>query len=135
MLSIYEILSILFVHWFADFLFQDSKWAENKSKDNKALLAHTLMYSVIFTTFGMLWASYNAFFNNVWISSQKVILFGLITFVVHSITDYFTSRIVAKKFAKKEYGTEIPNKGAFTIIGIDQYLHYAQLFITYLILR
>jgi hypothetical protein len=63
------------------------------------------------------------------------LLFGVITFITHTATDYFTSRIVSKKFAKQEYGSPIPNFGAFTIIGIDQVLHYIQLFLTYQLLK
>jgi hypothetical protein len=61
--------------------------------------------------------------------------FWIITFVAHTITDYFSSIIVSNKFAKKEYETSIPNTGPFTIIGIDQVLHYIQLFGTYYLLQ
>jgi len=62
------------------------------------------------------------------------ILFFLITFCCHFITDYITSRIVSRKFANKEYGSPIPNIGAFTVIGFDQVLHYIQLFGTFYLL-
>jgi hypothetical protein len=61
--------------------------------------------------------------------------FGVVTLICHTATDYVTSRIVSKKFAKGEYGSSIPNFGAFTIIGIDQVLHYVQLFLTYNLLK
>jgi hypothetical protein len=54
-----------------------------------------------------------------------------LTFLCHFITDYITSRIVKKRFEDKYYGSPIPNLGAFTVIGFDQVLHYAQLFLTY----
>ena len=60
-----------------------------------------------------------------------MITFPLITFVFHTLTDYFTSKIVSRKFANQEYGSPIPNFGAFTVIGFDQVLHYVQLFLTY----
>lgn len=74
---------------------------------------------------------YNEQFFNRWF----VLSFVGITFICHTATDYVTSRIVSKKFAKGHYGSAIPNFGAFTIIGFDQILHYIQLFLTYYILK
>ncbi len=124
MLTIYEILIIIVCHWFADFLMQDEKWALGKSKNWNDLLNHTVFYSFIWI-FGIMF----------FLSPVKSIIFAGITFVFHTVTDYFTSRIVSKKFERKEYGSSIPNIGAFTIIGIDQVLHYFQLFITYYLLK
>jgi hypothetical protein len=55
----------------------------------------------------------------------------LITFVAHTVTDYFTSKAVSKKFAKNELGSSVPNFGAFSYIGFDQVLHYVQLILTW----
>lgn len=116
-------LFIIIGHWIADFIFQAEQWALGKSKNMKDLLSHTMVYSLLMTGFvyGL------SGFKELGMS----LLFGLITFVAHTITDYFTSRIVSKKFAAGEYGSPIPNFGAFTIIGFDQVLHYVQLFLTY----
>ena len=51
--------------------------------------------------------------------------FALVTFLAHTITDYITSREVKKLFDKEDY------HNGFVIIGIDQFLHYVQLFLTY----
>jgi hypothetical protein len=122
-MNLIEIFSIIIIHWFADFLMQDEKWALGKSKNWNDLLKHTFMYSFIWLIVGLF------IFNNI-----NVLYFFLITFITHTITDYFTSRIVSKKFAKQQYGSSIPNIGGFTIIGIDQVLHYIQLFATYWLL-
>ena len=129
-----SVLVIVAIHWIADFIYQAEAWATNKSKSNSALLKHTVTYSLI-TTF--LWAlafptSYD-FPNILKIHDgyQNLVYVFLITFCLHTITDYFTSRVVSHKFANKEYGTPIPNSGAFTVIGFDQVLHYLQLFGTY----
>jgi len=132
MLTLLEILSIIIIHWFADFLMQDEKWANNKSKDWNALIKHTVTYSVCFTIIIQFFFLQKFSFNHYYL--MVTMLFFLITLVSHTATDYFTSRIVAKKFSKKQYGTSIPNTGGFTIIGIDQVIHYAQLFLTYLYL-
>lgn len=126
-MSIYEVLGIIIIHWFADFLMQDEKWALGKSKNNDDLFKHVLMYTFIWWVAIVILLSPNLY--------KPLYLFAPITFVCHWITDYFTSRIVSKKFANNQYGSPIPNWGAFTIIGIDQVLHYIQLFVTYYLLK
>lgn len=128
-MTLIEIFTIIIVHWIADFIMQDEKWALGKSKNWNDLLNHTTTYSFIF-----FWGIASLILyingrseNNFWLS----LCFALITFVFHTITDYFTSRIVSKKFAEGKYGSSIPNFGAFSIIGLDQVLHYIQLFLTY----
>ena len=123
MISIYEVLFILYVHYVADFIFQDEKWALGKSKNWKDLLSHTVVYSMIW--FLVAWK----------LDLMATFLFVGITFVLHTATDYITSRIVSKKFAEKKIGSAIPNFGAFSIIGFDQIIHYSQLFLTYLLLK
>lgn len=111
---------------------QDEGWALGKSKNWSDLLKHTATYSMCWLWFASLhWIIIKPFPD----VPLALWTFVIITFVAHTITDYFTSRIVNKKFTKGEYGTAIPNTGAFTIIGIDQVLHYIQLFTTYYLLK
>lgn len=133
-MSLITILIIIYIHWVADFIFQDEKWALNKSKNNTDLFFHVLTYSTIwlFASCLLLWYVRQNETTEWYVYSS--ILFFLITFNCHFITDYITSRIVSKKFANKEYGSSIPNFGSFTVIGFDQFLHYAQLFITFYLL-
>jgi len=128
------ILLIIFIHWVADFIFQAEEWATNKSKSNVALYKHVITYSTI-------WYFASSFILGIIRPNETTqwyvyssILFFLITFCCHFITDYITSRIVSRKFAKNEYGSPIPNFGAFTVIGFDQVLHYIQLFGTFYLL-
>jgi hypothetical protein len=109
------------IHFIADFIFQAEEWATNKSKSNFALFKHVTMYTIIWSTAGVF----------IFSDPFKYLIFLLVTFVAHFTTDYFTSRIVSRKFANNEYGSPIPNFGAFTVIGFDQVLHYGQLFLTY----
>jgi hypothetical protein len=128
---------IVVIHFIADFIFQAEQWATNKSKSNRALLLHTATYSFIW-----FFASSFLFIQPCDLSNWayakvdiiKMLEFAAITFVAHTITDYLTSRVVSQKFANNEYGSPIPNLGAFTIIGFDQVLHYGQLFGTYYLL-
>jgi hypothetical protein len=109
------------IHFIADFIFQAEEWATNKSKSNFALFKHVTAYTIIWSVSGLF----------IFSDPFKYLTFLLVTFVAHFITDYFTSRIVSRKFANNEYGSPIPNFGAFTVIGFDQVLHYGQLFLTY----
>lgn len=102
---------------------QDEKWALGKSKNAYDLTIHVGVYTLCWVIPANLLLSYNF----VW--------FVLVTFIAHWFTDYFTSRIVSKKFENKHYGSPIPNLGAFSVIGFDQVLHYTQLILTYYFLR
>lgn len=131
MLTLQEILLIIFIHWIADFICQDEKWALGKSKNWNDLLSHTITYSLLFAFF----MCFLLPINKPHIGVYLPLIFFFITFILHTITDYFTSRIVSRKFANKQYGSPIPNFGAFTMIGLDQVLHYTQLFLTYYLLK
>ncbi len=128
---------IVLIHWIADFIFQAEEWATNKSKYNSALLMHTVTYSVVWLFGATFLFSEPCDLSAVGYCADvtKILKFVGITFVAHTITDYFTSRVVSRKFANHEYGSPIPNTGAFTVIGFDQVLHYAQLFLTYHLLN
>jgi hypothetical protein len=132
-INIFVVLGIIVIHWIADFVFQDEKWALGKSKNWYDLIAHTYTYSLIWVGFAFIWMIFDI--NNASKIARLTLWFWPITFIAHTITDYFTSRIVSKRFAKGYYGSAIPNFGAFTIIGIDQVLHYIQLFGTYVLLN
>jgi uncharacterized membrane protein YciS (DUF1049 family) len=116
---------IIFIHWIADFVLQTDWQAQNKSKNNFALLSHTSNYSLVWLlpmclVFGKMkegatteWIIWSTFY------------FGMITLVAHTITDYFTSRLNSKLWSagKVHY--------FFVSVGFDQVLHYGQLFLTY----
>ena len=120
MSKILMLFLVVVIHYIADFIFQDEKWATNKSKDNKSLLTHTFTYSII-TLIG-----WNLLFDGLSVYNQFIV-FGF-TWSLHTLTDYITSRIVSRKFFYKELGSPIPNFGAFSMIGMDQVFHYGQLF-------
>lgn len=130
MLNLYEILSILLIHWFADFILQTDKQAKGKSKNWDDLLSHTGTYSFIWLILGMLYTWYLAY-NQDWEINTgfSLILFTVITFICHTITDYFTSRLNSKLWAKGDVHS------FFVSIGFDQVLHYVQLFLTYYLLK
>lgn len=133
MLSLIEVFSILIIHWFADFVLQTDKQAKGKSKNLKDLLGHTFTYTMIWYFVIIFFSIWGNHFNGPttkdlgW--STFMILFPIITFIMHTITDYFTSRLNSKLWAKGDV------HNFFVSIGFDQVLHYIQLFTTYYILK
>lgn len=122
-----EAFVIVVIHYIADFVFQDGEWAVNKSKSLKALLKHTATYSLIWFVISLILIQLN-------LLPQSFYLFALITFILHTITDYFTSKITSKMYENQNFGSRIPVFGFFSMIGFDQVLHYGQLFLTYYLL-
>ena len=125
-MNLIEIFMIIVIHWVADFVLQSDEDAKGKSKYAKNLLNHTALYS-------FLWLTPLMIYNEV-LLSDKLIGFHLafdficITFIFHTITDYFTSRLNAKLWEEKKA------HNFFVSIGFDQVLHYVQLFITFYII-
>jgi hypothetical protein len=120
MFSLYEILGILLIHWFADFVLQTDEQAKGKSKEWKPLLQHVANYSSVWMLIGSIVFPFNQVIN--------LIYFTLITFITHTITDYFTSRLNSKLWGENKV------HNFFVSIGFDQWLHYLQLFLTYYLL-
>ena len=124
-MNLIEIFTIIVIHWLADFVLQTDKQAKGKSKNWSDLLQHTITYSSIWLLpVGILHALYGgkAFVGDV------MLLFILITFIAHTITDYFTSRLNSKLWEQGKVHS------FFVSVGFDQVLHYVQLFLTYWIL-
>ena len=134
-LNLLEIFCILFIHWFADFPMQNTEEATNKSTSNEMLLKHTSKYIMIWLIISILYFLYFGL-TTPYLNSKlfiNIMLFNIVTFIIHTITDYYSSRITKNLFEKKLYYQNLPKLGAFSIIGLDQFAHYAQLFITYTI--
>lgn len=129
------------MHFLADFYLQTDEQAVNKSKSIKYLLSHTFIYSVFMCLTMMLM-----------LDPLKALLFGLITFILHTLTDFITSRVnkyllpkevsySLKLYKEKENinFTHFPEgrnyHNFFLGIGFDQMLHYFQLFLTFYFLK
>jgi hypothetical protein len=108
------IFLFLIVHWIADFVLQTPWQSTNKSTHMGALLSHTAIYSLCWLVISL-----------VFLPAGNALLFTGITFLAHTITDYFTSRWTGKLYLKKDY------HNFFVVIGFDQILHYTQLILTY----
>lgn len=141
MINIYTVLTILFIHWILDFIFQTDYEAKNKSKSWLALLSHTIKYSVWWTIPITILVAVN-------FKDEIIVLqFVLITFICHTITDYFTSRLNSKlweqatfwnnSYNKEKYGNYATSQAAkhthmfFVSLGFNQFSHFIQLLLTY----
>lgn len=119
-MDIYIILSIILIHWIADFVLQTDKQAKGKSSNWKDLVSHTFYYSLFWMFCGVVLSG--------WFDLKISILFCLITFIAHTITDYFTSRLNSRLWKEGKV------HNFFVSVGFDQVLHYIQLFLTYKLL-
>ena len=127
-MTLIEIFIILIVHWIADFWLQTDKQAKGKSKNWRDLLSHTGNYSLVWFLIVLLFGIFNKNQTTEYYV-YSTILFVLITFICHTITDCFTSRLNSKLWQKGEVHY------FFVAIGGDQILHYIQLFLTYQLLK
>ena len=129
MISLIALFTILTCHWVFDFVCQTHQQATNKSTSNQALLAHTSTYSVLWLIPAAIADAVTRESTGEWLFAvQHVQLFVGITFVLHTITDYFTSRLNSYLWKKGDV------HNFFVSVGFDQLLHYVQLILTYKLL-
>ncbi|MFI5422787.1 MAG: DUF3307 domain-containing protein [Nitrososphaerales archaeon] len=110
---IWVFLTILATHWFADFVCQTDWQAQNKSKSLVALGRHVGVYTLILTAVCLV-----AF------RIQGVVEYALLNGALHFATDFCTSRISSKLYAKGDV------HNFFVVVGLDQLIHQATLLIT-----
>lgn len=119
MLAVIVFSAILLFHFIADFVLQTDWQATNKSHNNRALLRHTAVYASAMAL--MMWLFLILPFGS-------AIRFGIITFVIHTAQDYWTSRVNAQLWKEGKRHT------FFVSVGFDQWLHFVQLFLTFYLL-
>lgn len=131
--SLYIILTVLSLHYIADFIFQSHEEAVNKSSSRKYLLSHVYRYSMI------VWIGLHIFIflPLIFLDSTKYdpkiigvlgwllwcYLMFIYIYITHLVTDYITSRINAKLWKNGKIHE------FFNCVGLDQLIHYATLFI------
>ena len=121
-MTAYILLYILLVHWVADFVLQSHEEANRKSESFEWLCRHTLKYSVVWF-FSMIMFIATTGIN---LGFDQLVYFTAVTFVAHTITDFFTSKMTRYYFKiKHNY------HNGFVVVGFDQMLHYVQLYLTF----
>lgn len=121
--NFYLILFVLVIHFLADFSLQTHMQATMKSTKPLFLIKHTITYSLVwficfFIYLGLV--TDDTFLENL----RNSLSFFMITFTAHTLTDFVTSKMVKERFDKEDF------HNGFLIIGVDQVLHYIQLFLT-----
>ncbi len=136
-LELLLVLQILFAHWVSDFVLQSHWMATNKSHNWSALAAHVGTYTVSMAAIMLIFVVANVYINTDHTGFDAVLLaffpvavgyfivvWAVINGVLHFITDAITSRITAKLWQKNDM------HNFFVVVGFDQLVHYACLFIT-----
>lgn len=112
MISLKIVLIILFAHFIGDFIFQTDWQAKNKSTNMEALTNHIITYTCTFLPIALFLGTLG-------------IIFLILVFGLHWITDYFTSKLNSKLWEDKKV------HWFFVSIGFDQFLHFCQLLLIY----
>lgn len=107
-MELHPLITILFAHWVADFLFQTETMALNKSKSIKWLSVHVLTYTIVLLGFSLLL-----------LDGQTALLFAGVNGTLHWVTDFFTSKLTTAYLNNRRV--------FFLIIGLDQFIHSATL--------
>lgn len=106
----HSLFILVWQHFFADFVCQNSYMALGKSKSNKPLLLHVAVYTSTFFFWG--------------------VPFALINGLTHLLTDYFTSRFTSKMWARGIAGDPMGFRLFWIGIGFDQAVHLSILLYT-----
>lgn len=113
---LWQYLTLLMAHWFGDFVLQTHWQASNKSKRLDALSLHVGTYTAVLFLSSCLIFYHESFY---WLTD-----FALVNGALHFCTDFVTSRISSKLWAKGEW------HNFFVVIGLDQLIHQVTLGMT-----
>ncbi len=115
------IISILFIHFVADFLIQSKSLTQNKSKNNFPEFIHIVVYSLILLI--------PSFF--IFKSLELAWYFAILNGVLHYCVDYITSKLSSYIYKTNQIDTNfLPSGSLWPIIGFDQFLHSFMLLFT-----
>lgn len=115
------IISLLVIHYIADYLFQTRRQGNGKASSLYLLGEHVFTYMNVFGI-GLCLMMVTGIAPNI---VPDIWIFMCITFLLHFVTDFVTSKATKKLWAqKKEYAT-------FAVMGLDQLLHTTGLVITW----
>ena len=120
-IPLFVILIILVHHFYADFFYQSDSMAKGKSKSNKILFQHGLVYT-LFMACAALTLSFLGY------TILELFLWAILNGAAHVAVDYVTSRLSSNAWTKGE------THKFFVIIGLDQMIHMFVLFSSFVVL-
>ncbi len=106
---LYQIVTLFWIHWIADFILQTDMMAMNKSTSLKWLASHVGVYTIPLFLFG--WK------------------FSLVNGALHFCVDFCTSRWTSYLWKKGD------RHHFFVVIGLDQAIHMTCLVMTLVYFR
>lgn len=120
-IRLFDVITLISLHFIGNFLFQNSWQTTNKSFNIRALSSHVSNYCLtLLILMSIIYMHYGY---------DKIVLFILITFIIHWIQDFITSRI---GYRLKLTAQRTRNWRYYYLHrGLDQLLHYLQLFLTF----
>lgn len=104
---------IMFIHWFADFVFQTNYMAQNKSSKIEALVLHIAVYMIVLFIGTLTFLS-----EPYYLSLQKITNFVIVNGIFHFVIDFFTSKATSKLWKEGKIHE------FFVVIGFDQLFHF-----------
>lgn len=110
----WQFMALLAVHWVADFVLQTHWQASNKSKNFEALSRHVYSYGVALMVGSLFILG----------PSINTVKFLMANVVLHLATDFCTSRVTSKLYAKDDI------HNFFVVVGFDQLIHQVTIAVT-----
>lgn len=123
--EIYFPIFIVTAHFLGDWVCQPRSIALNKSKDLSVLAEHIVILS-IFLLPAIFFLKHNPAGWFAWLT---------INLSAHAIQDWYLWRIAAKFMKKVDKNTVYEKYSFWTIVGLDQWLHYMMYFVSYVLLK
>jgi hypothetical protein len=109
---IWQLIALLTLHWFGDFVLQTSWQASNKHNRLDALAGHVALYTIVIGIAASLLFPFNL---------VRWAVFTALNGALHFATDFVTSRISSTLRAKQDWHR------FFVVIGFDQLIHQVTL--------
>ena len=110
-ISIWVLFGLLLAHFIGDFFLQSREMADNKSKCLKALMRHSMAYTIPFFVVVAIW--------------DLQLWFIPVTMMLHFVVDGISSQFTSYYWSQKN------THGFFSVIGFDQMVHTVILVVTY----
>lgn len=120
-MNLIVIYTILFGHWISDFVLQNNKRKKGKIKHKniKHILPHTLIYTTILSVLVFILQIFKILEPRYLFG---VILFFIITYITHLLTDFCVTKVNEKHLRNNK------RHKLLVSIGFDQFLHCLTLF-------